>query len=64
MCAFIQRGFKGPWMAAEGGIPWWDHGWLQKEGYLCLYNVHTNHLQMFIPSMSCIVNAQDSHVAI
>ena len=31
-----------------GGI---HHGWL-KEGYTGLYNVHTNHLQMFIPSMS------------
>ena len=49
MCAFIQGGFKGPWMAAEGGI---HHGWLQKEGYTAPFKWSTNGVQMDIPSVS------------
>ena len=60
MCAFIQGGFKGPWMAAEGGI---HHGWLQKEGYTALFKWSTNGVQMDIPSVSCIVNVKCNWIA-
>ena len=48
MCAFIQGGFKGPWMAVEGGMHW-----SVEYSYQAPPNVHTKYA-LFSDICTCL----------